>query len=291
MRLNQWLPAVLAMPLFFNLSPRAQAGIYVSIEGVTPMSKEGARAGHAGEIPAVSYEYGIEVTSDASTGRNSSKSVNNPLQITMERSTSTPRLFQALNYRETLRRVDIRITGGDSLEESVIHTIRLTGAEVDGIEFIAPGVGADNVPAKKELVKVVFRYEKMEFDQGSTPPRPPGVPLVRATIDGNTIPALGITYRLTAQRDQVSGQETGKSEHRLLMISTLWSAASDQIYQSAKINELRKSIDLDLIAPKQRIHLGNAAVAKMVRRMDDHNQETDDIWFGYETIEFTNMTD
>jgi type VI secretion system secreted protein Hcp len=61
------------------------------------------------------------------------------------------------------------------------------------------------------------------------------------------IPGVALSYGLVAPRDPVSGQPTGKRQHKPVVFTKEWGAASPQLYQAAATHELLKSVLFEFI--------------------------------------------
>jgi type VI secretion system secreted protein Hcp len=110
----------------------------------------------------------------------------------------------------------------------------------------------------------------------------------------------GFDYEVSSPHDPVSGQPTGRRQHRPITLTKAWTAASIQLFQALVTNETLTSVVFEFpgVAPDgveqiaQRITLTNAAVID-IHRVSDESLGThppyDRISFAFETIRFDDL--
>jgi len=143
---------------------------YVSIE-FTKQGKikgESLRKDHKDKITGLSFEYEIQVPTDAATGHPSGKRQHKPIVITKEWGASSPQLFTACAHNETLKKVLFEfIKAAKDGKEHVYYTITLENAHVSSYKpYTGREEGAKHVEATDtfELEEIEFTFEKIQLD-------------------------------------------------------------------------------------------------------------------------------
>jgi type VI secretion system secreted protein Hcp len=142
---------------------------YVSIE-FTKQGKnkgESLRKDHKDKITGLSFEYELQVPTDAATGNPSGKRQHKPIVITKEWGASSPQLFQACCHNETLKKVKFEFIKADSAgKEHVYYQIELENAHVSSYKpYTGREEGAKHVEATDtfELEEIEFTFEKISL--------------------------------------------------------------------------------------------------------------------------------
>jgi type VI secretion system secreted protein Hcp len=125
------------------------------------------------------------------------------------------------------------------------------------------------------------------------------------TAHKDKIEGLAFEYEVLSPRDVATGQASGKRQHKPVVITKEWGAASPQIFTSCVTNEVLKSVLMEFYHTtpegKEEIHhtvkLINATVsnikqsaglAKHEAAADIH--ETEEVAFTFQRIEVENKT-
>ena len=115
-------------------------------------------------------------------------------------------------------------------------------------------------------------------------------------VEGKIV-GLVFDYAILSPRDQVSGQATGRRQHKPIRITKPWGAASTQFYTAAATNELLPSVILDFFSINtatgqsvldHTIKLTNATIAGIAYHSDNGVIEDKSTKApAYETIDIT----
>ena len=120
------------------------------------------------------------------------------------------------------------------------------------------------------------------------------------------IAGLGFHYELTSPRDVASGQATGKRQHKPIVITKEWGAATPQIFQALATNELLKSVLFEFVRVNasgeevvtHTIKLSDASVANLEQYIhfnaighedSDDARHLEDVAFTFRRIEIENL--
>jgi type VI secretion system secreted protein Hcp len=119
---------------------------------------------------------------------------------------------------------------------------------------------------------------------------------------GDRIPALRVSYEVTAPRDIATGQASGKRQHGAVMVVKDWGAASPQLLQALAQNEILKSVLIEFFRTgaggqeeaTEILRLSDATISKMKMTVSDASSGDgpagrliDEVSFTFRKIEIT----
>jgi type VI secretion system secreted protein Hcp len=119
------------------------------------------------------------------------------------------------------------------------------------------------------------------------------------------VAGIAFGYEVSSPRDLASGQASGKRQHKPIMMTKEWGAASPQIFQALVTNEVLKSVLFEFIRTTsdgaEEVHhtvkLVNATISNLRQYIEGvkHDQahdvhELEDVAFTFQRVEIDNKT-
>lgn len=147
---------------------------YVTVEGAKQgkFAGETTREAHQGKLAGIAFHYGVESPRDAASGMASGRRTHHPVVLTKEWGASTPQFVTALCTNEALKSVLFEFVNiNPNGEEYVFHTVKLTNANVSGIEQYVEEdslPGDPHEPRALERISLVFQHIEIENKDGKT---------------------------------------------------------------------------------------------------------------------------
>jgi type VI secretion system secreted protein Hcp len=111
------------------------------------------------------------------------------------------------------------------------------------------------------------------------------------------IEGLRFSYEVAAPHDALTGQTSGRRQHRPLTITKEWGASTPQLLQALATNEVLKSVVIEFVrtSPQGReevyysIKLTNASISDIKQYTDKESMtELEDVSFTFQRIELEN---
>ncbi len=118
-------------------------------------------------------------------------------------------------------------------------------------------------------------------------------------VNSDKIVGVKFFYEVIAPRDPATGLPTGKRQHRPLVITKDWGAASPQLFAALVSNEVLKTVVCEFVRPNsvgqeqvyETIKLTNASISDIKRYTDtESGREVEDVAFTFQKIEIQDGT-
>ncbi|HSP61915.1 MAG TPA: type VI secretion system tube protein TssD [Pyrinomonadaceae bacterium] len=120
----------------------------------------------------------------------------------------------------------------------------------------------------------------------------------RGPMNSDKIAGLKFFYEVSAPRDPATGLPTGRRQHRPVVITKEWGAATPQLFEALTNNEVLKSVVFEFFRPTQMgqeqvyqvIKLTNASISNIKQYTDtESTAELEDVAFSFQQIEIQNV--
>ncbi len=110
------------------------------------------------------------------------------------------------------------------------------------------------------------------------------------------IVGLVFDYEVVSPRDASTGQATGKRQHKPVMFTKRWGAATPQLFEALVTNEVLKTVLFEFVRTDAKgvehvyhtIKLSNATVAQIHQHADADTHELEHVSFTFQKIEIEN---
>ena len=125
------------------------------------------------------------------------------------------------------------------------------------------------------------------------------------SLQKNTVGAAPVRmfqYAIVSPRDTVTGQATGKRQHKPIVITKLWGASSPQLYKAMVSNEILSEVIIDFYGTSARaglrlshsIKLTNANIAEISYKTEESStkvlRQLETVSFVFQKIEYLDDT-
>jgi len=120
--------------------------------------------GREGSVEVVALDHGVNIPTDANTGKLTGARVHKPLTFTKETDSSTPYLYKAVTSGQTLKSIEIKwYRIDDSGKEKEYFNTKLDNVKVVGVTPKMHDVKNPSYEKHNHLEDIELRYEKITW--------------------------------------------------------------------------------------------------------------------------------